>query len=319
MNRNCLECLTYGPRVAPNLRLPHARQWNIAYERAFGLRDIISVAYVGSSGHRLLRREGILQPNTRLAQYAVATNDGASNYHGLELQYRRRLAQRLQATVAYCWSHAIDNGSQDSGLYLADPNLSPANDWSSSSFDVRHNLTAGFSSALPWLAERWQLSGMLRVRSGFPIDIATTENPLGLGFDDITRPDLILGVPIWIRGQAIGGRVLNPAAFGVPTGVQGSLGRNAISGLGMAQLDLALERTFSLSTHTSLQLRLEAYNALNHPNPADPVRILDSPFFGQPNSMLDRMLGTGSARSGLAPAFQLGGPRTMEITVRLRF
>jgi hypothetical protein len=305
----------FGPGTAPNLKLPYAMQWNVAYERSFGLRDIVSVSYVGSQGRNLLRREGILQPNTHVAEFAVATNNGASDYEALVLQYRRRLARGLQATAAYAWSHSTDNGSWDSGLYLADARLSPRSDRGASSFDVRHNFTGGFAYAL----RAWELSGMLRARTGFPIDMVTRENLLGLGFDDITRPDLLPGVPLWLRDATAGGWRLNPAAFVAPLGVQGDLGRNAVVGLGMSQIDLALERTFRIAEGSRLQLRVEAYNALNHPNPADPVRFLDSPFFGRPNSVLNLMLGTGSARSGLAPAFQIGSPRAMQITLRWRF
>ena len=119
--------------------------------------------------------------------------------------------------------------------------------------------------------------------------------------------------------STIGGRRLNPAAFAVPAGLQGSLGRNAIGGSGMSQVDLALERRFRMAPGTSLNVRIEAYNALNHPNPADPVRFLDNPLFGAPVSMLNLMLGSGSARSGLTPAFQIGGPRTLQVQLRLRF
>jgi hypothetical protein len=64
---------------------------------------------------------------------------------------------------------------------------------------------------------------------------------------------------------------------------------------------------------------MEAYNALNRANPADPVRFLDSPYFGRPLSMLNLMLGSGSARSGLTPAFQIGGPRSLQFSLCLRF
>jgi hypothetical protein len=172
---------------------------------------------------------------------------------------------------------------------------------------------------LTWSIGRWQASAMLRARTGFPIDVQTTENFLGFGFDDVTRPDLVPGVPLWIPGQTIGGRRLNPAAFSIPAGIQGDLGRDAIAGAGMSQIDLAVERTVPVTDSVHLELRVEAYNALNHPNPADPVRFLDNPLFGTPVSMLNLMLGNGTARSGLTPAFQIGGSRSLQLSVRLRF
>lgn len=163
------------------------------------------------------------------------------------------------------------------------------------------------------------MSSMVHARSGFPIDVVTTENLLGLGFDDFVRPNRVGGVPLWIPDSAIGGRRLNPAAFAVAPGLQGSLGRNAIPGFGMAQLDASLDRALPLSSSANLHIRLDAFNLFNHGNPADPVRFLDNSLFGRPASMLDLMLGTGTARSGVAPAFQIGGPRALQATIRLQF
>ena len=84
-------------------------------------------------------------------------------------------------------------------------------------------------------------------------------------------------------------------------------------------LDLALRREFPLGEHRSLQLRAEAFNAMNQANFADPVGVLINPLFGQSVSMLNLMLGTGSPASGLAPMFQTGGSRSVQISLRLSF
>ena len=101
--------------------------------------------------------------------------------------------------------------------------------------------------------------------------------------------------------------------------VQGNLGRNAIRGFGMHQIDLALRRQFTPAERLSVEFRLEAFNLLNHPNFADPVRFLSSPLFGESPSMLNRMLGTGSPASGVTPIFQTGGPRSVQLGLRFRF
>jgi len=125
---------------------------------------------------------------------------------------------------------------------------------------------------------------------------------------------------LWIAAADVpGGLQLNRAAFPPVTGNFGDLGRNVVRGFGMYQLDLAAERPFQLSEHVRLAVRAETYNALNHPLFADPWRYLSSPMFGQSSSPLSLMLGSGSPASGQSPAFQMGGPRAVQVSVRVSF
>jgi hypothetical protein len=87
----------------------------------------------------------------------------------------------------------------------------------------------------------------------------------------------------------------------------------------MWQVDLAVKREFPLGERRGIQLRLEAFNALNHASFSDPVRYLDSPVFDRSTSMLNLMLGTGSSGSGLSPMLQTGGPRSVQLSVRFHF
>ena len=324
--RNLLSTTKLMFGFLPNLRLPLVKQWNASVEHAFSSRDVVTVGYVGSSGNDLIRRE-VGGPGSipYALLLALATNDGISSYHALQAQYHRRLTLGLQVSAAYAWSHSIDNSSTDSGLYWAGSGLTPNRDLASSDFDVRHSFSAGFTYELPFrrraLLRGWAVDGTFRARSGFPINVLDAEQFQGITFENIFRPDLIGGQPIWINDpNAPGGRRINSAAFHpAPAGTQGTLGRNAIPGFGMSQMDLALRRDFFAGEQRSLQLRVEAYNALNHSNFADPIRFLASPLFGESNSMLNLMLGTGSPGSGLAPIFQAGGERSLRVVLRFRF
>ena len=315
--------LRYG--FLPDLRLPMVKQWNLSIEHSLGNHDVVSVGYVGSHGRHLIRRE-IGQGSVETDWLALATNRGLSDYHSLQAQYRRRLAHKFSALASYAWSHSIDNSSTDSGIYWAGSGLTAAGDRASSDFDARQSFTAGFSyeipagrRASPWGG--WALDGVLHARAGFPITLLNAEQFTGVSFENVFRPNLAWGQPNWIAdASAPGGRRLNGAAFpAAPGSAQGNLGRNALNGFGMSQLDLAMRREFSLGERRSIQLRIEAFNALNHPNFADPVRFLASPLFGQSGSMLNLMLGTGSPGSGLAPVFQGGGARSLQIAVRFSF
>jgi hypothetical protein len=327
--------LTFG--FTPDLRLPLVKQWSVTLEHAFGDNDTLSIGYVGAAGRQLIRREiGGLGSSPDI-WVALTTNDGSSDYDALNVQYRRRLARSLHALVTYSWSHSLDDGSSDSGLYWAgsgqfywsNSRLALSSERGPSDFDIRHAISAAFTYELPHsftgslakFTNGWALDGIFRARTGFPIDVLDTGQFMGLSLANAFRPDLVSGQPIWIADASTpGGRRLNPAAFSpAPEFVQGNLGRNAITGFGMAQVDFALRREFAVREGRSVELRIEAFNAVNHPNFADPVSFLASPLFGSSPSMLNVMLGSGSPGSGLAPMFQAGGARSVEAAVRFRF
>jgi hypothetical protein len=311
------------------LKLPRTSEWNVSWEQTLGGAQTIAVSYTGAAGRDLLRREaGLLADGT--SGPSIATNHGRSDFHSLGAQYSRRLGRGVEAFASYRWGHSIDDASWDSAVALAEPGYDARRDRGNSSFDARHSFSMAVtaesrgltrSAPLRRLTSDWKAQAIVRARSGFPIDVLESENALGLGWDNFRRPDLVPGVPLWIPegGGAPGGRRLNPAAFASPAGMQGTLGRNAITGFGMFQADAALRRTFPVRERASLEFGVAVFNVANHPIPANPVRYRNSPLFGQPVSLLNLMLGNGSPRSGLTPAFQLGSPRSAEIAVRLRF
>jgi hypothetical protein len=311
--------LSFG--IMPNLTLPRVAQWNFSVEHSLSARDTVSISYVGAAGRQLIRREVGGLGNSPTAWVALTTNRASSDYHSLAAQYRRRVARGLEALLSYAWSHSLDDASSDSFLVWAGASAGSAVDRGSSDFDLRHSLAASFSYALPGVVRGWSVDGMFRARSGFPITVLQAEQYIGINFSNAFRPDLVANVPLWIADQAApSGRVLNSLAFSATdAGRQGSLGRNALSGFGMSQLDVAVRREFRVADRRAIELRIEAFNALNHANFADPVKYLNSPFFGQSTSMLNMMLGTGSPGSGLAPMLQAGGARSVEAVLRFRF
>ena len=320
--------LSFG--FMPDLQLPSVKQWSSTVEHAFGERHTVSATYEGASGVDLLRRELGGAQYSQLLQLALATNHGFSNYNALDLQYRLQAWHRLSALASYSWSHSIDNGSSDSMLFWAGSGLTSNSDRASSDFDVRHAFQAVFSyeapagpasSAFRSLVRGWGLEWMIHARTGFPVGVLDADYAMGLSFANVFRPDLIPGQPIWISDSSVpGGRRLNRAAFQpAPAATQGNLGRNAIAGFGMSQIDLAVRRDFPIRERQSLQFRLEAFNLLNHPDYGDPNQFLSSPLFGQSASMLNMMLGTGSPGSGLTPLFQSGSSRSIQIVLRYRF
>lgn len=315
--------------IASDLKLPRSYQWNVALEKSFAGKQAISATYVGQAGRDLLRMEGIPipQPNANFSSgsiFLLTNNSARSNYNSLQLQYRRPLSTRIQALLNYSWSHSLDNVSDDTITTISDSVLSGLHDYASSNFDVRHSFTgavtfnvpaANKSGPLYLLSRDWSLNTIVVVRSGFPFNAGIVSiGPPGGAF---SRPNLT-GKPFWIPDpSAGGGKSLNPAAFTPQaSGTQGSEGRNDIPGFGLTQADLSIARKFTLSERWNLQFRADAFNVLNHPNFANPVGLVD-PFFGSIFLKSQSMANLGLG--GLNPLFQEGGPRSLQLSLRLAF
>jgi outer membrane receptor protein involved in Fe transport len=300
----------------PNLKLPYTWQWNVAVERSLGTNQSFSAAYVGAIARRLLRqRRFSSNPNFAVLQYV--DNGATSDYNSMQLQFTRRLSNNFQALASYTWSHSIDETSSDVGFELARRG--------NSDFDVRHNFSSALLFNMPWkpsgfaglLLRGWQAQMIIHAQSAYPITPFTQSVSTLNGLVVSILPDLVEGVPLYTSDPLVaGGRRLNRAAFRDPAaGTQGSLGRNIVRGFPIYQIDLGFQRLFVKGEHFRLTLRAEAFNLFNHPNFATPVADLSSPLFGQSTQMLGRSFGVG----GLSPIYQLGGPRSIQLGVRLEF
>lgn len=156
------------------------------------------------------------------------------------------------------------------------------------------------------------------------MNVTTGANPFPSALstaNSVQRPNLLPGVPLWIADPNVAeGERINPAAFKNPVGtLQGNLGRNALSGFGATQVDLTLRRQFKLQERLSLQARADLFNLFNHPNFGPPVNYLSSPLFGQATQMLGASMGAGGDAGGLNPLYQIGGPRSAQLALKLVF
>lgn len=312
----------------PELELPRAYQWNLSMEQAIGAHQTVTASYVAAAGRRLLRQEVILNPNPSFTRVNITRNTATSDYHSMQLQFQRRLSRGLQALASYTWSHSIDNASDDSGVNSLDEIVVADRDRGPSSFDVRHSFTGAVTYNLPApgsgiigdaLLRNWAVDSIVRARSATTVNVFTGASLSGAF--NVVRPNLLTGVPLYIDGPALpGGRQINRAAFVPPaTGQQGSLGRNALRGFPAWQVDFALRRQFDLTERVNLQFRAEFFNVFNHPNFGDPIGDLRSALFGQSTQMLGRSLGTGGLSGGFNPLYQIGGPRSTQLAVKLNF
>jgi Carboxypeptidase regulatory-like domain/TonB-dependent Receptor Plug Domain/TonB dependent receptor len=309
-------------------KLPYTLQYSFAIEQPLGSSNSFSVSYVGAAGRRLARVESLrtqtLQ-NPSFTRIDAVSNLATSNYNSLQTQFKRRMTRRFQALLSYTWSKSIDTASDESinNLYAPGPRLSPSLDRGPSSFDLRHAFTGSASYDLPArpILKGFSIDSVIRLRSALPVTPTTGRDPLGLGLTNVARPDLVPGAPLYLYGDGYaGGKRFNAAAFDGATPLaqarQGTLGRGTLRGFSLAQLDLAVRRRFVLREGLALDFRAEAFNLLNTPNFANPTGVMTSPNFGRSVAILSTGL---AGASGQNPLFVMGGPRSIQLALKLQF
>jgi hypothetical protein len=327
----------------PHLRLPYTLQWNVALEQALGAQQSLSVSYVGSSGKRLLQTARITSPNSNFDQAQLVTNAATSDYDALQIQFQRRVSQGLELLSSYTWSHSIDSASAGSVFgneaNALTPGINPNQNRGPSDFDIRQSASLGLTYEIPVFTEKrltksivrgWSVQNVIQARSSLPVNIYDSGLfNLSSGAATFIRPDIVAGQAFYIYGpQYPGGKGFDPAAFvdppldsnGSPLR-QGNLGRNALRGFPAAQWDFALHRDFPIHENLRLQFRAELFNVLNHPNFAPPTAdISNQAQFGRSTQMLGQFLaGQNVGSGGFSPLYQIGGPRSIQLALKLRF
>jgi len=328
----------------PNLRLPYTLQWSVAFEQALGRQQTLSTSYVGSVGSRLIQSAFLFQPNANFTQADLVGNTVASNYNAVQVQFQRHLSHGLQALASYTWSHSIDDasaGSYGNGANTLVPGVDPNQNRGPSDFDTRDAFSTGLTYTVPsakisafanTILSRWSLDSVVQARSALPVNVYYSAFNALLNASADVRPDVIPGLPPYLYGpQYPGEKALNPGAFtSPPTDAngnpirQGTLGRNSLRGFGAAQWDFSVHRDFPIHESLKLQFRAEMFNLLNHPNFAPPVADLGSPQtinpqFGRSTQMLAQSLGGNVGSGGFDPLYQLGGPRSIQLALKLTF
>jgi hypothetical protein len=328
----------------PSLQMPYALQWSLALEEALGGQQTITASYLGSVGRRLLQTALISSPNPSFSQVQLVGDTAGSNYNALQIQFQRRLSRGLQTLASYTWSHSMDDasaGSLGSFSNTSVPGLKARASRGPSDFDIRNGFSAGVTYDIPTpnvgsfgraMLKGWSADSVVQVRSALPVELSVgTSSVLNGGLAQI-RPNLVPGIPVYLSGQQYpGGKALNstpnqggsgckgPFCPPLP-GQQGTLGRNALRGFGATQWDCAIHRDFPIHEALKLQFRAELFNVLNHPNFAPPVADITRANFGLATQTLGQYLaGTNTGGGGFNSLYQTGGPRSVQLAMKLMF
>ena len=216
---------------------------------------------------------------------------GDSIFHGLQIQLQSSVGSSFNLQVGYSWSKSLDNGSatiagdQFANSISSLPWYDMKRAWGRSDFDIAQNLSLHATYHLPpretshlWLIKDWRLIGTYQASSGSPFTPTIAGDPLGTNSTDPFDVPNRLNLPSC--ANPVNPR--NPLAYirlecfqmPAPVNVLGNLGRNSVVGPGLSTLDTSLfkeSRIKKISSNFTIQMRIEAFNVLNHTNFSPPL------------------------------------------------
>jgi hypothetical protein len=266
------------------------------------------------------------------ANFRYSQSMGWSNYNALEVKMQKRFSRGLSTLLAYTWSKSLDTSSGwfaaengSGGGSVVQNYFNPQSNYGPSGYNIPQLLVWSTNYELPFGLGRkylnhglaanilggWDMNYVFMARSGQPYtlvatgDVANISGSMG-SVGNYARPDLV-GDPnsaCTVSGQTwnVGTYKckFNPAAFAVPSGAYGGLGKMTFRNEPFYNLDFSINKEFRLGEKRALQLRFEGFNVLN-------FQIL-----GTPNTTLGQS-NTGQV-SGVSST-----PRQLQFAAKIRF
>jgi hypothetical protein len=302
---------------------PASYQYSIGVQRQLNAKSVLSISYVGNQNrYQNDYRETNLPGQSYLpaliggAQYNTApglpylgfhsinlsTNEANSHYNGLQIDLNSQIGRDLALRAYYTLSRTIDpttagNGGGDLGN-ISNPYLGWKYDDGPGGYDRTHNAAVNFIYDIPLLRHSsskfmktalggWEVSGIVTITSGLPINAQLTGGQSGNGLPNATnRPDQVghVSYPHTV------GEWFDTSAFVSPAvGAFGNAGHNSLRGPGRDNWNLSVFKSFVFSETrgSRLELRLESFNAWNHTEFDQVSNALGSSNFGQVTSAFD--------------------------------
>jgi len=284
-----------------------------------------------------------VRPYPGFADIAVHQAGGSSNYNSLQVSANRRFQRGLLIGLAYTWSKALGVASGD-GDYIRIDNLTRFANYGPLNFDRRHNLiinyvydTPNLSFAKNFLTKAifngWQVSGITAFVTGTPYDVDFSIP--GIGNQQLTG-SYTEGARIGVVGNPKTGsdnpyNRINPAAFSEPQpgNIGLGAGRNYLTGPGINNWDISLQKQFSIRERMTLQLRADTFNTFNHTqfgggggrNNSGVNGTLNYTSLTNPTitNLPFKADGTVNNINGFGTIAQARDPRIMQLVIRLVF
>ncbi|MGA7343008.1 MAG: carboxypeptidase-like regulatory domain-containing protein [Terracidiphilus sp.] len=227
---------------------------------------------------------------------------GTSSYNALQVDLNHRLSHGLVLRGVYTWSKALDDGDSLNATAagnapgLASNPFDVKADWGPATYDVRNVAVISGTYALPLgerqrflgrasgfsntLASGWTANSILTLQSGFPFTPELSYNPSNNG--DSKNPVRPFANPTFTGARIPGtaAQWYNPSAFLAPpsgSGFYGNLGRDSLTGPGLATWDMSMLKDTSIHDRLALEFRAELFNLLDRSNFNTPNLVVFTP------------------------------------------
>ena len=277
-----------------------------------------------------------LRPYQGFGNISFIEPSSSSNYHSLQTSLQRRYTKGLLLGVNYTWSKVLGTQSNDlpgiNGFGAPHILNQRRANYGPLDFDRTHNFNVNFvwdlpkgtsNKALGYAANGWQMSGIYRYVTGEPYNIGATIN--GLSTYGLTGTSQLEGhrvVLLKTPGSGNGSdpyRQLDVAAFASPNFGSFSYesGRNFLRYSPINAFDLALSKEFVVKESYKFEVRLDAFNALNHTqyNGINTGAV----FSGVNSSVITNLANEQTNRTGFGAVTSTRPQRTMQLSARFQF
>jgi len=223
-----------------------------------------------------------------------SSDGGWAEFHGMTVRVDKRYSDGLFFLGSYQLSKSTDNGSGEieanDTAYAWDLDA----DRGYARYDQRHRVSASFGYELPFGPGKpflsnggvaayalggWQVQGILRLASGFPFTVTST-NVCQCGSFIPQRVNVVSAGNLGELDDPTVDHWFDPKAYAVPAlGTQGTAGRNTLRGPGTQRVDFSVTRRIPAG-QTRLEFRAEIFNLLNHVNFGNPDGNISNPTAG---------------------------------------
>jgi len=307
------------PAVEPNLPPIYAAA-GYSFSSAYAL------------GHPIYTNAALV-PYKGYGQISYLSWGGTSNYNSLQASIQRRFSKGFTAGAVYTWSKALTTSANDGDF------LNPVNaliDYRAADWDRTHVFAANYVYDLPgpakrfggpkwlgYLTDNYQISGVINAMSGAPVSLNNNYSFNSGALDGSNQ----WGPYPYYYSLDPSGNLITPAV-GFPTRATRDIVRTG----SLVNFDMSLFKNIPFHERYNIQLRLEAFNILNHPNFNDsnyPVNI-SGPWqwtFSQPagagssspNVIISKGSGWGKPLDTYNSSGGPGGFRVLQLGAKFTF